>query len=263
MPVNARMPTVTVRSFPDSERTMVPMLTKEHILSEIRRTASENGGKALGKGRFERATGIRESDWAGRYWARWGDAIEEAGFSRNQLNPKRDDDEVLRQLVLEIRRRGRWPTTHELRLRKQEDATLPNPKVFERLGSLSARVGLVAEYCSERLDLADVLEIVTPLLAEQSPASDEPDALGEYGSVYLLKSGRHYKLGRTNAFGRREYEIGLQLPERATTVHVIKTEDPTGIEDYWHRRFADRRRNGEWFELSQADVRAFKRHKVQ
>lgn len=77
----------------------------------------------------------------------------------------------------------------------------------------------------------------------------------------MLKSGRYYKVGATNSFGRREREIALQLPERATTVHVIKTDDPFGIEHYWHTRFADRRKNSEWFELTQKDVRDFKRRK--
>lgn len=82
-----------------------------------------------------------------------------------------------------------------------------------------------------------------------------------FGYVYLLKSGRFYKIGKTNAVGRREYELAIQLPEKTTTVHAIQTDDPTGIEAYWHKRFADRRKNGEWFELSAAEVRAFTRRK--
>ncbi len=47
-------------------------MTKEEILDEIRRMAAENGGRPLGRGRFLQETGIQESDWAGRYWVRWG-----------------------------------------------------------------------------------------------------------------------------------------------------------------------------------------------
>jgi hypothetical protein len=83
----------------------------------------------------------------------------------------------------------------------------------------------------------------------------------EFGYVYLTRWSRYYKLGRTNSAGRRQRELTLQLPERTTTVHTIKTDDPNGIEAYWHRRFGTKRRNGEWFQLDAADVRAFKRRR--
>jgi hypothetical protein len=234
--------------------------SREHILSEIRRTAEGNDGKPLGRGRFESETGIRESDWNGRYWARWSDAIREAGLKPNEFQGRIEDEPVLRHLALETRRLGRLPTFAELKLRRREDASFPSARVFERFGPKAELPARLLDYCGQHGDLEDVAAIVEPLLRDQAPA--HPEIQDEEGSVYLVKSGRFYKIGRSNSHGRREYELRLQLPEPVEQVHFIRTDDPVGIERYWHTRFADRRKNGEWFELTQADVRAFRRRKL-
>jgi hypothetical protein len=81
------------------------------------------------------------------------------------------------------------------------------------------------------------------------------------GFVYLIKSGRHFKIGKANSVEARHRQLKIQLPQVAEVVHRIKTDDPYGIESYWHRRFADKRLNGEWFALSAEDVKAFRRRK--
>ncbi len=111
--------------------------------------------------------------------------------------------------------------------------------------------------------LDDLAALCAPVLAgaEQGEAIATPAAPVQVGVVYMVKAGRFYKVGRSNAVGRRQCELAIQLPEKATLIHSIATDDPPGIEGYWHRRFADRRRNGEWFELTAEDVAAFRRRK--
>ena len=66
---------------------------------------------------------------------------------------------------------------------------------------------------------------------------------------------------RANLVEQRARQVGVNLPEDLELVHAISTDDAYGIEAYWHKRFADKRRGGEWFELTGDDVRAFKRRK--
>jgi len=235
-------------------------MTKEHILQEIKRTAQANGGVPLGMKKFEQETGIRVNDWLGWHWARWGDAIREAGLTPNQMKTAYDESLLMGKYIALTRELGRLPVKADMKLKRRSAADFPDPLTF---GSKLELVKRVAAYCQKRAGYEDVLLLCgqyAPPRATKAPKDVEP-AQDEIGYVYLMKSGKFYKVGRSNAAGRREYEIAIQLPEKLNTVHVIRTDDPTGIEAYWHNRFAARRKNGEWFDLDAADVAAFKRRK--
>lgn len=237
-------------------------MTKNHILAEIQRTAAENGGVPLGMQRFSTVTGIRKADWLGRHWLRWGDALVEAGFQPNAFASAVPEADLLAKLAILTRELGYFPIDAELRMKARSDPQFPSHTTFNRLGKKKVRVEALRKYCLDN-DLEDVAALCQPIAEAPINSRSEPEGGTEeaLGWVYLMKSGRFYKIGRTNALGRRERELAIQLPDRAKVAHSIKTDDPAGIEAYWHRRFQDRRKNGEWFELTPQDVSAFRRRK--
>lgn len=238
--------------------------TKEQIISEIIRTTQVNSDKSLGMHRFEQETGIKKYDWFGKYWSKWGDALIEAGYEPNELNKAYDKEFLLGKLIQLIREIKKFPSAGEVLIKVRNDKTFPSKNAFENnLGKQKERVAKVIEYCKNYEGFNDVLEICLPLLKDEKENIEKENVAVEtnFGFVYLMKSGRFYKIGRSNDTERRAYELRIQLPEEIKIAHKIKTDDPIGIEEYWHKRFKDKRKNGEWFELTKQDVEIFKRRK--
>jgi hypothetical protein len=231
---------------------------RDQILTEIRKLATE-AGTPPGREAFERATGIRPASWLGVYWARWGDALKEAGYEPNSFQGKVEEQHLLRSFAEAVRCYGKIPTHAELRMFGKGRVDFPSHSTFTN--SFQGRADLLArltEWIEATGECSDISCLIPKLAA---PAERKLPA--KEGLVYLIKSGAHYKIGRSDELERRVKEIRIALPEAASLVHSIRTDDPAGIEAYWHRRFADRRANGEWFKLSVADVVAFKRRKFQ
>lgn len=240
-------------------------MTREDILAEIRRTTKENGGKPLGTQRFRTETGIKTSDWQGKFWARWGDALIEAGFQPNQLQGPRSEEDLLGALASFVRELGHFPVANEIKLKARTEVGFPWHNTFAKFGSKQSLAGRLLDFCRKRghEDVASICDGVVSRAGRSTSTVEDghTGATKQLGYVYLIKHGtrREYKIGRTNNMLRREGEIGIELPERIEPIHVIQTDDPAGVEAYWHRRFADKQLRNEWFELTTDDVKAFKR----
>jgi hypothetical protein len=247
-------------------------MDKRHIIDEIKRTAEATGGVPLGQNAFERETGIKKHDWYGRHWARWSDALREAGFAPNQMQVRSTDEHLIEKLIELTREVGRFPVEGEIRLKKRQDADFPSHTTFTRIGSKQQIAAKVIQYCEGRTGYDDIVAACRPFATALKHAEGDggtdgsgakrgtaPKVVTEF--VYLMKSGRHYKIGRTNSLGRRGSELAIKIPVPPKTIHSIETDDPVGVEAYWHKRFHDKRGEGEWFELSPEDIRAFKRWK--
>lgn len=240
------------------------MVKKAHILSEISRAATANGGVPLGEARFETETGIKRTDWFGIHWSKWGDAIREAGFTPNELQTGFEPELLLSKYAEFARELGQLPTSGELRMKRRTDSEFPSWNTFARFGTKSELATKLAEFCRSQHGFEKVIEHCEEYLRSTAtvPGKDKLqfDEVST-GYVYLLKHGarREYKIGRTNNRLRREGEIGIELPEKIEPIHVIETDDPAGVEAYWHRRFAKQRLEGEWFTLTAKEVQAFKR----
>lgn len=238
-------------------------MNKQHILDEIKRTAKANGGTPLGINRFQEATGIRREDCVGKYWARWSDAIREAGFVPNTLQAAYTETEIMEKFIELTRELGHLPVKAEMQMKARRDGSFPHYATFnKRFGSRTSRIEAVSEYCRVRPGYEDIVNLCEAALSEtwSAPADDEIDT-GILGYIYLMKSGKYYKIGRSVSTGQRERQLSIQLPEKLSTIHTIATDDPIGIEAYWHKRFEPKRKNGEWFDLDKADISAFRRRK--
>jgi len=117
------------------------------------------------------------------------------------------------------------------------DARQPLPAGTEVPRRRARHRGLVAP---ERLDPMEVVGQAT--------------GAARGGWVYVLKSALGYKVGRTRSVANRMLEFGVKLPILYTIPVVAWFDDHYEAETSYHRLFADRHINGEWFDLGDEDV---------
>ena len=99
------------------------------------------------------------------------------------------------------------------------------------------------------------------MLPWPSPSDDDniiieepPPQQDTSGYVYILSGGGFYKIGRATDIDRRITQIKPKLPFEVTLAHVIQSRNCLELEAGLHKRFADKRTNGEWFTLTEEDV---------
>lgn len=82
-------------------------------------------------------------------------------------------------------------------------------------------------------------------------------SLPETEYVYILKDldiTGYYKIGMTKNISQRITHFGVTLPFRVGIVRVMPTMNARALESVLHRRYAACRKDGEWFDLSDADL---------
>ena len=235
------------------------MATKQDIIKAIQETAKANGGVPLGIDRFTKETGF--TTWEiGKHWPKFGDAQQDAGFDPNQKKTAHDEELLLNAFVALMREVGHFPTRGEMRVKRFSESDFPPDTVYyRRFGGKKALAVKIAEFAKEK-GYEDIVKICQPIIES---ADEEIEETGSdtaiVGAVYLFKHGKYYKIGKTFDTIRRGNELRIQLPENLDLIHEIKTDDPSGVETYWHKRFEAKRMNGEWFDLTTTDIKAFKR----
>jgi len=232
---------------------------KRDILSKIREVAGNNGGKPPGVARFEATTGVKRHEWQGKIWRNWSDAIVEAGFAPNDLQGAWDEEEILR-IIAEISKAiGRFPSSSDLKFELHHRPNSPNPKTVLAKWNMSGLAAALTDYAG-RLGEQDVEAYARAYTPPKRGRDDDTDtSVNALGYVYMQRHGADYKIGFTSSLNKRGRQIQIELPQEIELVHSILTDDPAGVESYWHKRFATKRTRGEWFKLTKADVSAFKR----
>jgi hypothetical protein len=237
---------------------------REEMLNEMKRTAKENGGEPLGRKRFSNETGIGVYDW-GKYWENYSEFVMEAGLTPNSPWTKYPEGVLEEKMVLLIRKlpgSPRYPTMGAMRKEQTDNPDFPY-RAIKRRGLNFVRD--LVRYCEKNPGHDDILEICQPIL-EKLDEKEKDDVTNNsssnVGIVYLYKRGKYYKIGRSNDPVRRAKEIRLETPDVLTPIHDIKTDDPNGVEAYWHKRFENKRwKRTEFFNLNSQDIKAFKRWK--
>jgi hypothetical protein len=77
----------------------------------------------------------------------------------------------------------------------------------------------------------------------------------DFGFVYIIKSGLGYKIGMTKSIHNRTRVFNVKLPIHWDFEKVYCLKDYKLLEKFLHSKFEHKKINGEWFNLSEEDLK--------
>ncbi len=239
------------------------MFTKDEILLEVKKLAKELG-RTPSAAQFKERTGIGQYHFPKYSWANYGELVLEAGLRPNVFDKtKFKDEDLIRIIIKIIREKRKWPTRSELEIKHYNDPKFPAYSTFTKsLGLTKIMAEKVLNYVDNKRGYVDIIAICKPIMEEKNDdIGDQKSGQMDYGWVYLIRHGKHnqFRIGKTGNLLKRLGQNRIELPEGATPIWSIETDDKTGVETYWQNRFKPKALNGDWFKLTPADVKAFKR----
>lgn len=99
--------------------------------------------------------------------------------------------------------------------------------------------------------------ITQPPTYEYTPGSKKRKVTPGY--VYLVQSPTGaYKIGKAKDPSNRQKTFDVKLPFEVEFIALIQSDDMRKLEAELHAQFADKRVNGEWFNLTPEDVEYIK-----
>ena len=231
------------------------MWTRERVIAAYQRETEGNGGVPLTQRQFN---AIVPDRFSRRVFARFSDLQRAAGYESREPNTRLGDAGLLTAVANLVRRIKRIPTDRELAIERRNDSDFPSPTTLRKhFGGPDGLLAALKAFCADNEAHQDLLDVLR----------SRPEHVGQKesarrGFVYLMKYRKYYKIGYTNDVGRRRYDLKFLVPDPHKTIHYFETDDPRGIEAYWHSRFKVKRCDAsEYFDLSREDVAAFKLRK--
>ena len=73
--------------------------------------------------------------------------------------------------------------------------------------------------------------------------------------VYVIKSHLGYKIGKTTNLDNRNYIFNVKLPFEWEFEKIYTVLDCTYIETFLHNKLKNKKINGEWFDLTERDLK--------
>jgi len=149
-----------------------------------------------------------------------------------------------------------WFIDHYREIAEIEEISEPSDGGNDRneLNDL-ARVIASTKSPAIRLRGRQVLQWVRTKLEHPIACKPDKKVARKSGFVYIIEGQSLYKIGRAKNVRGRMNTFTLKLPFPTRLVGTIKSDDYVTLERQLHTQFAARRMNGEWFVLTDSDLK--------